>query len=81
MLTIFGVNGLTAYFAMTEIGKSRQGETIFVSSAAGGVGSIAGQIARIHGGRVIGSPAANEHARGFVTSRSSMPASTIVRKT
>lgn len=55
MLSVFGVNGLTAYFGMTEIGKPSQGKTVFVSAAAGGVGSIAGQIARRLGARVIGS--------------------------
>lgn len=55
MLSVFGVNGLTAYFGMTEIAKPLEGETVFVSAAAGGVGSIAGQIARKLGARVIGS--------------------------
>lgn len=55
MLSVFGVNGLTAYFGVTEIGKPIAGETVFVSAAAGGVGSIAGQIARKLGARVIGS--------------------------
>jgi len=55
MLSVFGVNGLTAYFGMTEIGKPTAGETVFVSAAAGGVGSIAGQVARKLGARVIGS--------------------------
>jgi NADPH-dependent curcumin reductase CurA len=55
MLSVLGVNGLTAYFGMTEIAKPLEGETVFVSAAAGGVGSIAGQIARKLGARVIGS--------------------------
>ena len=50
----FGWTGMAAYFGMMEIGRPRRGETCVVSGAAGGVGSIAGQIARIHGMRVIG---------------------------
>lgn len=53
-LGILGMPGATAFFAMTEIGKPKLGETIVVSAAAGTVGSIAAQIARIAGCRVIG---------------------------
>jgi len=55
MLSVFGVNGLTAYFGMMEIGRPEPGQTVLVTGAAGGVGSIAGQIARVNGCRVIGS--------------------------
>jgi NADPH-dependent curcumin reductase CurA len=48
------VVGLTAYFGIQEISKPKEGETILISSAAGGVGSIAGQIAKIQGAKVIG---------------------------
>jgi NADPH-dependent curcumin reductase CurA len=54
MLSVLGGTGLTAYFGLLEIGKPRDGETVLVSSAAGGVGSIVGQIARIHGCRTVG---------------------------
>lgn len=55
MLTVFGVSGLTAYFGMTAVGAAGAGEAVFVSAAAGSVGCMAGQIAAIRGGRVIGS--------------------------
>jgi NADPH-dependent curcumin reductase CurA len=46
--------GLTAYFGIREVGRVQRGETVVVSAAAGAVGSLAGQIARMDGGRVIG---------------------------
>jgi len=53
-LGTLGINGLTAYFGMLEIGKPQSGETLVVSAAAGATGSIAGQIGKIHGCRVVG---------------------------
>jgi hypothetical protein len=53
-LGVFGLTGMAAYFGVVAVGQPRTGETFLVSGAAGGVGSIAGQIARIHGLRVIG---------------------------
>lgn len=49
-----GTTGLTAWFGMREIGEISSGETVLVSGAAGGVGQIAGQVARLEGCRVVG---------------------------
>ena len=54
MLSVLGGTGLTAYFGLLEVGQPREGETVLVSAAAGGVGSIVGQIARIKGCRAVG---------------------------
>jgi len=53
-LGILGMTGLTAYFGLTEIGKPKAGETVVVSGAAGAVGMVVGQIAKIYGCRIIG---------------------------
>ncbi len=49
-----GVNGLTAYFGLLEVGQPQAGETVMVSAAAGSVGHLVGQIAKIKGNRVVG---------------------------
>jgi NADPH-dependent curcumin reductase len=53
-LGVLGVTGMAAYFGVMDVGQPQKGETFVVSGAAGGVGSVAGQIARIRGARVIG---------------------------
>jgi hypothetical protein len=53
-LGVLGMPGLTAYFGFLDIGKPKQDETVVVSGAAGAVGTVVGQIAKIHGCRVVG---------------------------
>jgi NADPH-dependent curcumin reductase CurA len=54
VMSIYGPTGATAYFGMTDIGRPKEGETVVVSAAAGATGSVAGQIAKIAGARVVG---------------------------
>ena len=62
-LSVHGLTGMAAYFGMTAIGKPLQGQTVLISAAAGAVGSIAGQIARIKGCYVVGITGSHEKVR------------------
>ena len=65
-LGVLGMPGLTAYFGLLEIGKPNPGETVVVSSAAGAVGSLAGQIAKIKKCRAVGI-AGNDDKINYIT--------------
>ena len=54
MLSVLGITGITAYFGLLDVGKPIAGDTVLVSGAAGATGSVAAQIARIKGCRVVG---------------------------
>jgi NADPH-dependent curcumin reductase CurA len=59
-LGVLGMPGLTAYFGLLDIGQPKPGETVLVSGAAGAVGSLVGQIAKIKGCRVVGVAGSDE---------------------
>ena len=66
-LSIYGITGLTAFFGMIDIGQPKEGDTVLVSGAAGATGSVAGQIARIHGAKnVIGIAGGSEKCNWVV---------------
>lgn len=62
-LSVLGVNGITAWFGLNEIGKPQAGETVLVSTAAGAVGSVVGQLAKLKGCRVVGIAGSDEKCR------------------
>jgi len=62
-LSVFGITGLTGYFGLLEIGRPQAGETVLISGAAGATGSIAGQIAKLHGCRVVGIAGSDDKCR------------------
>ncbi len=58
-----GMTGMTAYFGLLDVGQPKPGETVLVSGAAGAVGSLVGQIAKIKGCRVVGVAGADDKCR------------------
>jgi NADPH-dependent curcumin reductase CurA len=66
LMSVYGIAGLTAYFGLLECGRPQAGETVVVSAAAGSVGSIVGQIAKIKGCRVVGIAGGAEKGRWLV---------------
>lgn len=62
-LGVLGMPGMTAYVGLLEVGALQEGDCVFVSGAAGAVGSVVGQIARIKGCRAIGSAGGAEKVR------------------
>jgi NADPH-dependent curcumin reductase len=65
-VSVFGITGLTAYFGLLDVGKPKAGETLVVSGAAGATGSVAGQIGKIVGCRVVGIAGGPEKCRWLV---------------
>lgn len=62
-LNLLGITGKTAWFGLFEIGRPRPGETVVVSAAAGAVGSVVGQLAKVAGARVVGIAGSEEKCR------------------
>jgi len=65
-LGVLGATGLTAYFGLLDVARIKEGETVVISGAAGAVGSVAGQIAKLKGCRVIGIAGGPEKCRWIV---------------
>ncbi len=65
-MSVRGVTGLTAYWGLLDIGQPKTGETVLVSAAAGAVGMVAGQIAKIKGCRAVGVAGTDEKCRWIV---------------
>ena len=65
-LGVLGTSGMTAYFGLLDVGRVREGDTVLVSGAAGGVGITVGQLAKIMGARAVGIAGGREKCRALV---------------
>jgi NADPH-dependent curcumin reductase len=65
-LSALGMTGFTAYFGLLDVGEAKAGDTVVVSGAAGAVGTVVGQIAKIRGCRVVGIAGGEEKCRYLV---------------
>jgi len=65
-MSVLGMTGATAYFGLLDVGRPNAGETVVVSAAAGAVGSIVGQIAKLKGCRAVGFAGSDEKCRHVV---------------
>jgi NADPH-dependent curcumin reductase len=65
-LGVLGMTGLTAYFGLLDVGRMQAGDTVLVSGAAGAVGTVVGQIAKIKEGRVVGVAGGSQKCRMLV---------------
>lgn len=66
IMSVYGPTGATAYFGMNDVGRPQPGQTVVVSAAAGATGSVAGQIAKIAGARVVGIAGGPEKCQAVV---------------
>ncbi|HSG90123.1 MAG TPA: NADP-dependent oxidoreductase [Pseudomonadales bacterium] len=66
LMSVLGATGMTAYFGLLDIGKPQAGETVVVSAAAGAVGQIVGQIAKLKGCRVVGTAGSDDKCAHLV---------------
>ncbi|OAJ72440.1 NADP-dependent oxidoreductase [Brevibacillus sp. SKDU10] len=79
-LGVLGMPGMTAYFGLLDIGQPQAGETVVVSGAAGAVGMLVGQIAKIKGARVVGIAGSDEKVQ-YVTEELGFDAAINYKKT